>query len=465
LVLNTVSKYQSFASNRILDFQELLSEDELETTSNYRLRRNTNPENEFNRILNPGNLPYNVSIGDVFSVLNEWKKYVVSEQDKALLFFVESLYSIKLYHYYDEITEPETKETSTNGTIDNMIVRLDELGGVSNYEKLIGGAFFNPNLLRILPLERISNNKKSRSYRIVNINPLKEVIASCLEGKEVSDLEFQLVEFFALTLSRRLEGKEKDSMSPYYRLLPDVYYRTDLINSKKAIFDLGSFFVSINNIKFAYNRIYPDFYEIALKRDTSILNQLKKLTISKYDIDGEYDNNRFLSWCAIRNAVIMQELGKSFNYVKTGRTSTSDQIDLLRRIFSQVTSFYIKTYDRTDGGSPYEIKFDYAKVFRELFSNLKTTNNIESLSLFKTVFDDIDTDYKESKQFIVAEIAHGLQKDVRKDTLKQRILDRSSVNSDNTEFWQAFDELVPKAKIARTQAEEVLEKLKTHFKL
>lgn len=457
LVLNTVSKYQSFANNRILDFQELLSEDESETTSNYRLRRNANQENEFNRILNPGNLPYNVSIGDVFSVLNEWKKYVVSEQDKALLFFVESLYSIKLYHYYDEITEPEAKETSTNGKIDNTIKRLDELEDVSNYEKLVGGAFFNPNLLRILPQERGSKKNELRSYRIVNIKPLKDVIANYTK-EDISDLEFQLVEFFALTLSRRLEGKEGNSMSLNYRLLPQAYYRIDLKNSMKAIFDLGSFFVNINNIKFAYNRINPDLYSIALERPTSILNKLRNLTNKQYELKGEYDNNRFLSWCAIRNAVILQELGKSFNYVKTRRTSTSDQIELLREFFSQVTSFCIKTYDRTDEGNALEIKFDYARVFQQLFNQIKTDSHVKSQILFKLVFDDTES-------FSVSEIVHGLQHEVKKSTLKQRILERTSVSKNDKAFWQVFNELVTETKITRAQAEEVLEKLTTHFEL
>lgn len=457
LVLNTVSKYQSFASNRIQDFQDILSEDELETTSNYRLRRNTNPENEFNRILNPSNLPYNVSIGDVFSVLNEWKKYAVSEQDKALLFFVESLYSIKLYHYYDEKTEPEDKEISTNSTIENTIKRLDELEDVSNYEKLVGGAFFNPNLLRILPQERGSKKNELRSYRIVNIKPLKDVIANYTK-EDISDLEFQLVEFFALTLSRRLEGKEGNSMSLNYRLLPQAYYRIDLKNSMKAIFDLGSFFVNINNIKFAYNRINPDLYSIALERPTSILNKLRNLTNKQYELKGEYDNNRFLSWCAIRNAVILQELGKSFSYVKTRRTSTSDQIELLREFFSQVTSFCIKTYDRTDEGNALEIKFDYARVFQQLFNQIKTDSHVKSQILFKLVFDDTES-------FSVSEIVHGLQHEVKKSTLKQRILERTSVSKNDKAFWQVFNELVTETKITRAQAEEVLEKLTTHFEL
>lgn len=467
LVLNSLAGYKSFSEVSIHEFQELLPEEDPKETFELRpLRldyRNTRSQYEYDRILATGNLSYNVSIGDVIAVLNEWKKYVVSEQDKALLFFVESLYSIKLYHYYDEITEPMVTDTSKNGSIDNTIKRLDVLDGVSNFEKLIGGAFFNPNLLRILPPERGQRNTKSRSYRIVNITPLKSIIAKCFGKEDVSDLEFWLVEFFAITLSRRLEGKSKDNMSAYYRVLPEVYYKTDLKKSQKAIFDLGSFFVNINNIEYAYNRIHLKLYSLAEKRESSILNQLKNLTIEEYNLGDKYDHNKFLSWCSIRNAVILQELGNSFSYVKTGRTPSSDQIELLRDFFVQVSNFYIKTYDKADEESAYEIKFDYAEVYVELFNQMKTDESAKSL--FKLVFDDTTTDDVVSRPFIVDNIAHGLQKEVRKDTLESRIKERTSITSDNTEFWNAFNEMVTEEKIARTDAEEVLSNLKTRFEL
>lgn len=470
LVLTSLSKYRTLADTHIQEFQELLSDEEIAEAYDSRSRRYIDSryirsQYEFNRILDDGNLSYNVSIGDVFAVINEWKKYVVAEEDKALLFFVESLYSIYLYHYYDEITEPQTKESSKNSSIDNTIKRLDELEGVSNYDKLVGGAFFNPNLLRFLPYEGNAKDRKSRSYRVVNIKPLKDIVNKAIGGKEVSDLQFQLVEFFALTLSRRLEGKGKDSMSSFYRLTPEVYYLTNLQTPVKAVFDLGSFFVNINGIERAYNRLHTGLYKAAENRENSILNQLKKLTISEYGLEGVYDNNRFLSWCTIRNAVILQELGKSFSYVRTGRTQSSDQIELLRDFFNQVSNFYIKTYDRADENTAYDIKFDYVKVYIELFNRMKA--NEVTKALFMQVFDDMEEaePQRDKKPFVVSTIVHGLQNYVRKDTLRTKILERSSIKRDNTEFWAAFDEMIPEDKISRTKAEKVLNSLKTRFGL
>ena len=470
LVLSSLSGYKPLSEVRLQEFQELQQNEDSEDNADIRPRRlldirSQRPQYEYYQIMDPGNLSYNISIGDVFAVLNEWKKYVVAEEDKALLFFVESLYSIKLYHYYDEVTEPTETEISRNAAIDETIKRLDELEGVSNYEQLIGGAFFNPNLLRFLPFEGNTKNRKSRSYRVVNIKPLKDVIGRCGDPENApSDLEFQLTEFFALTLSRRLEDKAKDSLFHIYRLGTEVYYRSDLQKSLKAIFDLGSFFVSITNIQFAYDRLHPDLYRIALTRPNSLLVKLMALTNEKYGLGLNYENDRFLSWCAIRNAVILQELGNSFSYVKTGRTQSSDQIELLRDFFSQVTGFHIKTYDKTDEKTAYDIRFDYAIVYVQLFNELKA--DVAGTSLFWQVFDGEEiVEEVATKPFEVHDIAHGLQREVVKDTLARRILERTSITRENADFWDAFNELVVERKIPREQAEIVLRTLKERFSL
>jgi hypothetical protein len=407
---------------------------------------------EYDRILNKGNQAYNISIGDVFSLLNEWKKYLDSEEDKALLFFIESLYSIKLYHYYDEVTEPKDTEKSKNDAIDQTIKRLNGLETVSNYAKLIGGAFFNPTLFPFLPAE--DKNQQSRSYRVVNIEPLKDLIKSCIKNEVVSDWEFQLVEFFALSLSRRLTDKTGGSLSPAYRTVSEIYYRTELDTSRKAIFDLGSFFVSITDIKYAYERLHKDLYNLASERPHSLLNQLKERTKERYELGEKYDNNRFLSWCSIRNAVIMQELGNSFEYVKTGRTWSSDHIELLREFFEQVADFQIKTYDKTDKKEAYDIKFDYASVFRDFFEALKNEKGNAS-KLFKDVFDVFDVD----------KILYKLSPKVEKSKLETNILNRSSITADNAVFWKAFNEKLPEDATTKEKAKQALNELKEEFDL
>ena len=53
------------------------------------------------------NFGYNVTAGDLFYLFSILEREVLSENDNALLFFLKSLYSIKLYEAYDQVTELE----------------------------------------------------------------------------------------------------------------------------------------------------------------------------------------------------------------------------------------------------------------------------------------------------------------------------------------------------------------------
>ena len=457
LVLSNLSNLIS----GIPEFQELLMEEDNDLLDNRQQRRTTGiyytrRQFEFQLVVTNDNSTYNISIGDVFAVLREIKSRVVEEKDKMLLFFIESLYSIKLYHYYDEITEQDLDKKSTNNSIDTTIKRLDILEDVSNYEKLIGGDFFNPNMLRLLPMENKTNI--SRAYRVVNLNPIRNLLDKLNRGENISDLEFQTIEFYALTLSRRLYSKTKGDVYPLYRRLQEVYYLSDLNNAQKAVFDLGTFFSNITKIKYAYNRLCMGFFKIANERPNSLLNKLHQKTKEHYSLEN-YNNFRFLSWCCIRNAVILQDFGDSFSYIKTGRTTSSDQLQLLQDFFKEVSDYKIKTYDKTDNNDAYTISFDYAKVFVEYFSEMQ--KNDEAKTLFYNVFGDINIEEKINLN--IDDILNNCKNLILKETLKTRIIKNNPELKDNAEFWRNFDSMIVTTKISKEPARQVLEYLKKQF--
>lgn len=509
----------------ITEFQELLSDDDDESTlENKNTKRNSNQadiqkQSEFKLVTNDNNSVYNISIGDVFAVINEIKKQVVAEEDKMLLFFIESLYSIKLYHYYDEITEPNSNSCK-NEKIDQTIKRLDMLDGVSNYEKLIGGNFFNPNMLRLLPME--GRSSISRAYRVIDLKPLRTL----LKKEKIDDWGLNTIEFFALTLSRRLYSKTKNDVYPKYRQKQEVYYRSDLSNPMitKAVFDLGSFFSNIIDIKHAYNRFDKNLYELAGENKNSLLNKIKQETINNYEElkNKDYDNSYFLSWCCIRNAVILQDFGDSFSYIKTGRTQSSDQLQLLEDFFKQVSKYTINTYDKTNNNDAYKVNFGYAKVFSDYFMEMQNNDdarilfynvyNIENPSKLtsqdinnilskydKTLMDRITDELsklKNNEDFIKSQIikevipsklyktqaivsktnkeqkALSLNIDsilnncknvILKDTLKTRIIKNNPEIKDNIVFWNVFNSHITTPKISKQQARQALQELKKQF--
>lgn len=451
LVINNIS----YLFSEIPEFQELLTEEDDDALDNnrysVRLQRVLYKQYpyEFQRIVDNNNSTYNVSIGDVFAVLGEIKKQVATEEDRMLLFFIESLYSIKLYHYYDEITEPNSNSCK-NAKIDLTIKRLDMLDGVSNYEKLIGGNFFNPNMLQLLPMEGRSNI--SRAYRVIDLATLRNL----LKKGEIENWELQTIEFFALTLSRRLYSKRKNDVYPKYRQKQEAYYRSDLSNPSitKAVFDLGSFFSNIIDIKHAYNRFDKNLYTIAEENDNSLLNKIKYETIKNYEElkNNDYDNSYFLSWCCIRNAVILQDFGYSFSYIKTGRTTSSDQLQLLQDFFKKVSEYKIKTYDKTDNDDAYIINFGYAKVFSDYFSEMQ--NNDDAKILFYNTFGEISIN--------IDEILYRTQTDIRKVALWNRII-KIYPELDNLVFKTAFESKITTDKIGKELARQALQELKNQF--
>ena len=54
-----------------------------------------------NDIAKEENYSYNVSLGDVFSLLDFIERSSLNEDDQRLVFFIKSYYSMLLYHYYD----------------------------------------------------------------------------------------------------------------------------------------------------------------------------------------------------------------------------------------------------------------------------------------------------------------------------------------------------------------------------
>lgn len=416
---------------------------------------------ELQMVTEGSNATYNVSIGDVFAFLNEIRKSVVTENIKSLLFFIESLYSIKLYHYYDEMTGGDENGTFANKMIDDTIKRLDLLEGVSNYEKLIGGDFFNPNMLKLLPVE--SKTNKGRAYRVVNLMPLKELLVRTSDDNPIGELELQTIEFFALTLSRRLQGKKRENLYPAYRQLKEVYYRSDLNTSKKAVFELGSFFSNITRMEYAYNRLYAGLFELANKQPNSLLNQMKLLTMKRESLSA-YDKSRFLSWCCIRNAVVLQEFGNKFSYVKEDRTRSSDQLNLLKVFFKDASEFKIRTYDRSDDGKDaHVISFDYLKVFVDYFVKVQENENVKKL--FYDVFGDIDDSISEANVFDVSKLLIKTKEIIVKRTLRKRIIDMCPELKENAEFWEYFNSKIPGSNISREEARIILQELKNHFDL
>lgn len=368
-------------------------------------------------ILQDANASYNVSLGDVVVLLSFLKERLVSFEDLALIFAIETLYSMKLYEYYDYITE-EVQIVAKNQNISETIRRNSLLDNISEYEKIVGGSFIN-----------IKSNRFLASEGPANVDWSKDVYYRDLRRGDVGSIKklgnLKQKELAALLVSRKRYNTKNTSDMTFdatYRQQKEVVYApyvieddTKSFSEKQNIYmDLSSLFFNLINIKRTYGKIDSDLYKQANTNKESILNKLRIATIKKDSDEGNgkiegrdtirnqeienekldeqqkesghltiqenciyidsklaKDNNiekgwynideihrRFLSWCSIRNMEILEALVEWI----VVRRDLPKSFDVF---FNIVGKFIMKTYPLNSSGTAYDIKFDFVDVLKE----------------------------------------------------------------------------------------------------
>jgi len=340
---------------------------------------------ELQLILRDSNNAYNISIGDVVAVVNYLKLTVNRTEDRMLLFFVETVYSMKMYAYYDEMTEVTSSKVDNN-RIDETIRVRELVEGWNNYFVFAAGLFINPQISPLLP-NRIVRQGSDKSYprtvRRIDTKPLKNILENLSSVTDTTKrkLYIQIAEFFALTASRRQNGKRKDIMLGY-RSLSDVYYATDLSQVQYAVFDLSSFFFNVVALEKAYRRMFPGLYDIAKEEPNSLLKQFVNATNDKYH--EPEDDTRWLSWTCIRNFEILEDFTSYIKHNTNSSSQVKDDLELFRRFFTKVGKYSIKTYDKTGNQEPYAIEFSYAQYISAMFQEI--SKDSEMVTLFNSVY-------------------------------------------------------------------------------
>ena len=96
------------------------------------------------------NFGYNVTAGDLFYLFSILEREVLSENDNALLFFLKSLYSIKLYEAYDQVTELEGMVYPKTNDEEKGLTIIDRRFDHSNKLQLLTGGSYSLIVREIL---------------------------------------------------------------------------------------------------------------------------------------------------------------------------------------------------------------------------------------------------------------------------------------------------------------------------
>jgi len=403
------------------------------------LEKVTSVEREIGYIQREGNMVYNISLGDVLGVIDLLERQYTDLHSSRFLFILKSIYSMRLYEYYDEKTEAYKQQNGYEDSASKdqqnheQVLKHYNLAALEldNYDKLVAGRFINSRIVELLPTPSVSTNKQkevSRSNRIINIGALHNLIDECFDDwlnenlvEKVSKEKVQLAEFFMLCISRGVDTKNKDEYESLFRTNRTVYYAESLEAKKKnVLFDINSFFYNVTRIKACYKRFKggEEFFNYAYEREESLVYAFKEATVKHdgCDIDS-FSIDRWLSFCSIRNVEVLQDLQEQLENVDY---KTGNDIDILRGFFNAIASFEIKTYDRDSGKeSYYSIEFCFAKSIVDLLDKVSASE--DQIECFNSIFD---IDYNLASQYdpVVIDIENIGKNITRTRTLRRTIL-------------------------------------------
>lgn len=378
---------------------------------------------ELEQLLDSRNLEYNISTGDIFSLISNLKVAFESHSDQCFFFIITSIYSMALYEAYNQITDEMddvVRRVDEEEKKEKLVLLFDPFADerVEGYHKIVGGRFYNYRLSPIMPRERVSSGQfVSRSDRMISFHPLLKLIDECVEEwkdeatmdaekREALKTRIRMAEFFMLCTIRNISTQHQrgnpDYYEPTFRRSDNVYYSGEYAKTRLLYFDLGAFFHNVTCMDKCYARF-----------GKSGINFLAKCALEKgYDVtigegEGEKKEHHFMSmfasfrsqskgrrpgynrkhawqsWASLRNGEIVYDLNQRLR-TKCLRAIESSNLAFLRLYFRALSDYRIHTYDMNDDESSYlSIDFEYAEAISRLLSN-----NTEA---FKALFDSIYT--------------------------------------------------------------------------
>lgn len=315
---------------------------------------------------------YNLSIGDVKVVMDYIDNTRTDIETRRLLFFIKSLYSIKLYQYYDELTDSLYIE---EGTVKNSPeTRNNVLQGVPNLLQLIGGSYYTVSGEQVIRPERDAD--RLREIGLLNGNELKKLISEIPEEvqEDVDKKRLQLAEFLMLISSHYFYTKSSDSGSEEkrasYRERSEVYYTRNLGGVGNIWYDVTAPFFNLIDIKRTYKRFSNKIFETACKCNDSLYNQMieacNKDNINQDETDKKH---RYLSAVSIRNMEICEDLFQSM-LANRDKCDKSSMVKQMQAFYKGIAGYAIQTYDY-DNGQRYEITFLPFKILSNFLEGLE----------------------------------------------------------------------------------------------
>ena len=391
-------------------------------------------DSPISNILNSNNQVYNIAIGDVMAINDYVERKDITLEQMHFLFMIKTIYSMRLYEFYDEYIEEIHADKELNGemTSERVLARgLYQDMKLPNYLKLVGGRFFNTRMIVELPK---GGDDPYRSNRVINLEALRALMKLCTEKPEkLMPIELRMAEVFMLFTARIFKSKHylplknKDYIDFTYREYRELVYAASLTRKPKGYWDIGAFLFNVVDIERCYQRFDygAEFIDLMNQSEASFSNSLyngfKSLTksgirnMSPKDyqdccnahptlLESEntelpvFDRHIWLSWACVRNAEILCDLVSFLD--EDEYKNSGDDVKILERFFLLMSQYSIYSYDKTgngDEGDYYRINYRFARLVMETLKEISSSYSLKEI--FKLIFDDFSAPDKKKSDY------------------------------------------------------------------
>lgn len=339
---------------------------------------------------------YNLSIGDVTVVMDYVSNTRTDIETRRLLFFIKSLYSIRLYQYYDELTDAlhmEIAEQQNEREKRTPELRNNVLQGVSKLSQLIGGSFYTISGDQVIRPER--NPDRTRERGLLDGEEIKKLINEIGDAlqDDASKKKLRLVEFLMLISSHYFYTKSSninnEEPSNSYRERSEVYYTRNLSSAGNIRYDVTAPFFNLIDIKATYNRFSRTIFSVAENCEDSLYRKMLAFCNENKDAgeDGIKQRHNYLSATTIRNMEICGDLYQSMlsNRDKCDEKSMARQF---HEFYKGIADYGISSYDYDDD-ERYEIKLLPFKIISDFLDEI---SDEELEKFFKKTTVNVDAD-------------------------------------------------------------------------
>ena len=350
----------------------------------------------YKEILSSANYAYNISIGDVFYVLNYIERNAVDRESKLLVFFLKSFYSIMMYTFYDMISVNMETLHPKKKADDTQLYKFDSWFYTTNYmQSIVNGSYFTYQPKEILsttlsgeviPSDLLCMDGEHFNMFLKTLKSDKIKYDNNQAGFNRQDFEkrFRMAELFVLFISRRTYTEDMVE-AVIERERPNPYFVESFGEDVNCyVFDILAPFVNLINVKFTYDRyseMFEGMYEYARNKKWSLLRKLMiKMVNHEPDKqkDLDYQEKRLASDAILRNAEIMTMIKERLESMDNIYLKGDDGTKLIASFYKKMLeNLDVKTYEMADN-KPKKIEYKFLNVIAE---ELETSDEAKFIEL------------------------------------------------------------------------------------